>query len=99
MADRPVVVFAQIQAKPGHESVLREELMGMVEATRAEEGCLQYDLHQSTEDPRLFLFYEVWATESHLLGHLETPHITRIMERAPVILDGLPVLTRCAKIA
>jgi len=99
MAGSNVVVFAQIQAKAGFEGVVREVLTALVEPTRAEPGCLRYDLHQSTEDPRVFLFHEVWETEADLERHLETPHLAHLRERAPTILDGLPVLQRARHIA
>jgi quinol monooxygenase YgiN len=45
-----------VKAKSGSEEQLNEELHNFVEPTRAEEGCINYDLHHSVEDPGTFMF-------------------------------------------
>src|SRR5689334_15311839 len=42
-----LTVVAELVAKPGMEEDLRRELMKIVEPTRNEDGCIQYDLHVS----------------------------------------------------
>jgi quinol monooxygenase YgiN len=74
MAEKLTVV-ARIRAKPGTEDVLLQYLLAMVEATRKEAGCLNYDLHLSQDDPTLFLFYENWASKAHLDAHAQSAHI------------------------
>ena len=51
-----VAVVAELVAKPGKEEELRRELLALVEPTRREEGCVQYDLHVSTEERGRFVF-------------------------------------------
>ena len=34
----------------------------LIDITRAEEGCINYDLHQDNENPAHFLFYENWKS-------------------------------------
>ena len=57
-----VSVIARLRAKPGKEGVVREELMGLVEPSRKETGCINYDLHLSDDTTGLFLFHETWAS-------------------------------------
>jgi quinol monooxygenase YgiN len=71
-----LTVLAEMKAQPGKEEELRRELLAMVEATRKEEGCAQYDLHIHTAAPGHFLFYENWASKEHLDRHAASPHLT-----------------------
>lgn len=88
----PVTVVATIKAKDGKEAALREVLEGLLAKTRAEVGCLNYDLHRSVDDPRTFLFHENWESKGHLDRHLETPHLTAFKARFDELLDGHPTI-------
>ena len=68
-------VVAHIHAAPGHEAVVREALESFVEPTRAEEGCLRYDLFQDITDPLKFTFIEEWTSEAALDKHSKSAHI------------------------
>jgi quinol monooxygenase YgiN len=68
-------VVAHIHAAPGHEAVVREALESFVEPTRAEEGCLRYDLFQDITDPLKFTFIEEWTSEEALDMHSKSAHI------------------------
>lgn len=70
-----LTIVARIKAKPGKEAELREVLTGLLAPTRAEEGCLGYDLHVDNEDPGLFLFYENWQTKPLWERHMGAPHL------------------------
>jgi quinol monooxygenase YgiN len=50
-----LTVIAHVRAKPGQESRVRQLLEGLLAPTRAEAGCINYDLHQSQTDPALFV--------------------------------------------
>ena len=49
----------------------------MVDPTRAESGCLSYDLYQSCDDPTVMFFYENWADQRALDAHMNTPNFYR----------------------
>lgn len=85
MAEK-VTVIAKIKAKPGMEEKVKEELMALVAPTRAESGCINYDLHQSPDDKSLFVFYENWTSKKDLDEHLETPHLMAFKGKAGDIL-------------
>jgi quinol monooxygenase YgiN len=70
-----LTVVAEIQAKPGKEDALRRAVLALIEPTRKEDGCVQYDLHVHTSDPSRFVFYENWTSQAHLDRHAESPHI------------------------
>ena len=62
----PLTVLARIRALPGHEHEVKAALLALIPPTRRERGCLNYDLHQSTTDPTLFIFHENWLSRAHL---------------------------------
>ena len=70
-----LTVVAEILAKPGKEEQVRIALMKLIEPTRNETGCVQYDLHESLNQPGRFLFFENWNSDTALSEHLQTPHI------------------------
>jgi quinol monooxygenase YgiN len=63
-----------MKAKPGKEEDLRHAVLALIEPTRRENGCAQYDLHVHTGDPGRFLFYESWASPEHLERHAASAH-------------------------
>jgi quinol monooxygenase YgiN len=89
----PLTVIATMRAKPGQEARSREFLLSLPVPTRAEAGCINYDLHESTETPGKFMFHENWTTAAALATHLKTPHIAELLRLVPEILDGPPELS------
>jgi quinol monooxygenase YgiN len=69
-----VVLTATIKALAGREAVVRSALLDMVGPSRDEAGCICYNLHESNDEPGLFIFYEQWADQAAFDAHLETPH-------------------------
>src|SRR5262249_57538971 len=57
MAGRQVTVFALVKAKSGMEETVKKELSALVAPTLKEEGCINYDLHQSLDHAGHFRFY------------------------------------------
>ncbi len=71
----PLTILAQIAAVPGKEDLLRRELEKLVEVTRGEAGCVQYDLHQDNAAPGFFVFYETWESRDLWQQHMKAPHL------------------------
>jgi len=86
MTNKRVTVFARMKAKDGIEENVRQELMSLVPQTRSEEGCINYDLHQSVDEKTLFMFYENWRSKEDLDKHLEMPYLKSFLEKADKIL-------------
>lgn len=70
-----LIILAQITAVPGQEELLRSELDKLVAPTRAEEGCVQYDLHEDNDRPGFFVFYEIWENRELWQAHMNQPHL------------------------
>lgn len=93
--ERPdlLTVIAFMRAAPGKRDELRAALEALVEPTGQEEGYVNYDLHQSIEDPDRFFFYENWESGEALDAHLAAPHLQEFAARLSDLLDesGLSV--------
>lgn len=98
MPTNQFVITASIRAKSGQEEALREVLLGLVAPTRAEAGCVLYDLHQDIRDPAEFLFYEIWESREVWLKHMESPHLQAFRATADTLLDGPVRLWELAQI-
>jgi quinol monooxygenase YgiN len=86
MAATQVTVIARCQAKPGLEERVRSEILALVEPTRAEPGCLNYDLHVAADDPTEFVLYENWTSQGELDKHLAMPYLERFKGLAEELL-------------
>ena len=71
----PLTIVAHIRALPEWA-----ELEKLVAPTRAEAGCLQYDLHRDDEDPAHFLFFENWESRELWQAHMAAPHLAAYLE-------------------
>lgn len=98
MNPNPLTVIASFQAQPGKESELRTALVGLLAPTRKESGCLNYDVHQSADDPAKFLFHENWASKAQLDAHLESPHVKALLLRVDELCVAFPQITTWERI-
>jgi len=94
MASQQVTVVVRLKAKAGKEAQVRQELFNLLAPTRAEQGCLNFDMHEAPNDPALFMFHENWTSEGTLTRHFETPHIKRWIKLAETLLAEPMELTR-----
>lgn len=69
-----------------------EEFLDLIEkdavGSRAEPGCLRFDLLQSQENPNKFVFYEVYENLDAVAFHKEQPHFalwTKFKESGGVV--------------
>jgi len=75
-----LTIVADIVAHPDKTKFLKAALERLLPTTRAEEGCVQYDLHQDNENPAHFLIYENWESRDLWQAHMNAPHVTAHME-------------------
>lgn len=68
-----VTVNAILEPKEGHAEQLFLELKKVQQASREEEGCIQYNIHQSV-DTNTFVLYEVWKDQDAVDSHAQTAH-------------------------
>ena len=86
MAQEKVTVVATIKAKAGMEDTVRAAIEALIAPTRAEAGCINYDLHLSSEDPSAFMLYENWMSKKDLDEHLAMPYLQDFLGKADDML-------------
>lgn len=53
---------------------------GILEAIRAEDGCIRYDYYLSEKDPSELLLIEQWQSKVHQQLHISQPHMAHLRE-------------------
>ncbi|MEZ8823886.1 putative quinol monooxygenase [Vibrio sp. 10N.261.55.A7] len=74
-----LTIVANIIAKPESEEQVKIELLKLIDVTRSEEGCINYDLHQDNENPAHFMFYENWTSRELWQKHMNNEHLAEYM--------------------
>ena len=75
-----LTIVANIHANPDQIDLVKAELEKLIPITRAEEGCIQYDLHQDNENPAHFMFYENWESRELWQAHMNALHLAAYKE-------------------
>ena len=81
MAEKSLRVIARIKARPDKVEEMRAMLAGLIQPTRAEPGCVSYELLHNLIEPTDFTFVEEWADDASLDGHFNTEHIKGALAR------------------
>lgn len=86
MSGKSLRVVARLVAKPDKVTELRDLLASLITPTRAEPGCIAYELLQNQENPTEFTFVEEWTSGSALDDHFATDHVKDVLSKAPDLL-------------
>ena len=70
-----VAVIGQFRMPPENMAAARPMMRKVMEATRAEDGCIEYNYAEDVLEPGLIRVSEVWASREQLMAHLKTPHM------------------------
>ena len=70
-----LTIIANIKANAEAIDLVKTELEKLIDVTRSETGCLQYDLHQDNENPAHFMFYENWESRELWQAHMGAQHL------------------------
>jgi len=99
MNGKSLTVVAHVKAKPGKEMEVRRELLSLVGLSRKDPGCINYDLHQATDNPASFLFHENWSSKAHLDQHLAKPDLQAVLARLAQLVAEPPQITLWERVA
>ncbi|MDR9754873.1 putative quinol monooxygenase [Pseudomonas sp. SZMC_28357] len=84
---QPFTAIATLIAKPGQQDVLERYLRALLEPTRAEAGCSQYDLLVDQQNPHAFYMIERWSGDAALQAHDASAHIQAFRAKAGDVLE------------
>ena len=99
MAITSLRVVARIVAKPDKVHEVRAMLLGLVAPTRAEDGCVVYELLQNRADPTDFTFVEEWASDAAFERHHTTDHIRSALPTLQALVAVAPDIRTYSLIA
>src|SRR5580658_5468837 len=78
--------FVRFEPLPGKETAFREELLRVIEPTRAEAGCLAIRIFESLHEPFTFAIHSEWVDEAAFELHAQLPHTLRFLAAAERLL-------------
>lgn len=78
-----LINIAFFKARQGSAGKLESALLGLVEPTRQEPGCLQYDICKSPGDPHDVVVFERWRAPDDFDAHMGTPYVVDFMGKVP----------------
>jgi quinol monooxygenase YgiN len=87
-----VKLIARLHAQPCQADQVAAALAELAGPSRAEAGCIFYDVCRSTADPTQLLVLEEWESQAALDVHMATPHFKAFGERIGGALAGAPEL-------
>ena len=93
MSAESIVITARMKAKEGMEETLAAELTTLVKGSKAEDGCINYSLHQDPKNPVNFLIYEQWASKEALGAHSQAPHFKAFGAKGKELMAEAPDIT------
>ncbi len=70
-------IFVKFECLPNKREAFIEKVKetGVLDAIRAEDGCIRYDYYLSEKDPNGLLLIEQWESKQHQQVHIEQPHM------------------------
>ncbi|MBS0475072.1 MAG: antibiotic biosynthesis monooxygenase, partial [Proteobacteria bacterium] len=67
-----VAVIGQFRMPPEQMDAARAMMRKVMEASRAEAGCIEYNYAEDVLDPGLIRVSEVWESRDHLMAHAKS---------------------------
>ncbi len=86
-----LTIVANIITKADKIDLVKAELEKLIDITRAEEGCINYDLHQDNENPAHFLFYENWESRELWQSHMANEHLAAYLAATEGAVESFTV--------
>ncbi len=93
-----VKIVAILTAKAGQAEALKVLLDGMTGPSRAEAGCLRYDMWRGKANAGRFVLDELYVDDAAIAAHRETAHfkdylakIGDLAERSALVVDPVDV--------
>ncbi|WP_367111421.1 putative quinol monooxygenase [uncultured Psychrobacter sp.] len=93
-----ITLVANINAKPEHAEALKSELLKLAKASQAEQGAIQYNIHQDNDNPNNFITYEVWENQELMEQHGQSEHFQNFMKVTKDMIDDSK-MTQMTRIA
>jgi quinol monooxygenase YgiN len=85
-----VIVIAYFRPRADRREDFLALLEEVQEASRRDDGCLNYGYYANITDPASYVAVEEWADMAALEAHLRTPHVGRLIGAIGEMADAPP---------
>ena len=79
-------VIAIVEAKPEKINTLKDALIKVTRLSRAESSCIEFRLHQDTNNPAIFILYENWQSPELHQQQFQKPYILELLQQLDDLL-------------
>ena len=86
-ANKLLTIVATIKAKSEYVDQVKSELLKLTAASQADQGCIQYILHQDNVDVTGFIVYEIWESNELLQQHVQSFHFRNYVKATEGMVD------------
>lgn len=70
-----LVIAGTIRVPPENLERFKPHMLAMLEASRAEDGCLEYSYAEDVAEPGLVRVFEAWRDQAAIDAHFQAPHM------------------------
>ena len=70
-----LVIAGTVRVPAENFAAFRPHMLAMLEASRAEDGCIAYSYAEDVAEPGLIRVFEAWRDQAALDAHFRTPHM------------------------
>lgn len=70
-----LIVAGTVRVPAENVEPFRPHMKAMMQASRAEDGCIAYGYAEDVAEPGLIHVFEVWRDQAALEAHFATPHM------------------------
>jgi len=70
-----LVIAGTVRVPPENLERFKPHMLAMLEASRAEDGCLEYSYAEDVAEPGLVRVFEAWRDQAAIDAHFQAPHM------------------------
>jgi quinol monooxygenase YgiN len=78
-----LIIAGTVRIPPENLEAFRGHITDMLNASRAEAGCIEYSYAIDVDDPGLVRVFEVWRDREAMEAHFSSGHMARWREAWP----------------
>lgn len=86
-----IICLARMVSKQGKENELCNALSALLKPSRAEEGCLRYELARDTENDRLFTVIEMYRSKAAFEFHSQQSYLVTLKAQLATLADSVEI--------
>lgn len=85
-----LILAARCIGNPERRNDIMRITAAIVPPSKAEVGCISYEIHERLSSENEYLFFEEWADQAALDFHFNTPHFQEFIKEFTQLLQAPP---------